>query len=403
MVLCLRHKSVIVAGRTDSKGRDACTNSQKRCNLAPGPSILRKVASIKPKPSLTPAGMLVAWGRVLTGRVPMLSIEITRECPLSCPGCYAYGEGHLGGGTTLSELNDLRGDALVEGVLRLVRRHKPLQVSLVGGEPMVRHRELSRILPALGETGVFTMVVTSGIVPIPREWMGIPRLRMAISVDGLPEHHDVRRKPATYQRILKNVEGREFNVHWVITRPMLERGGYLEEYVNFWSARPEVNRIWVSVYTPQIGEKGPEVLTPADRATLAAQLPALARRYRKLLFTDGLAQALLRPPENPGDCVFAKMSANYSADLETRVEPCVFGGTPDCAQCGCAISSGLHWIRNIKLAGPVKIDHFIAASVGVGLLMSRLRSRAARPTRWKPSAIRPHSETELIKIRPPRA
>lgn len=331
--------------------------------------------------------MLAAWGRVLSGRVPILSIEITRECPLSCPGCYAYGDGHLGGGITLSDLNDRRGDALVEGVLRLVRRHKPLHVSLVGGEPMVRHRELSRILPALGQMGVFTMVVTSGVIPIPREWMGIPRLRIAISVDGLPEHHDVRRKPATYQRILENVEGREFNVHWVITRPMLEREGYLEEYVNFWSARPEVNRIWVSVYTPQIGEPSPEVLTPEDRESLAAQLPALARQYRKLLFTEGLAEAFLRPPENPGDCVFAKMSANYSADLETRVEPCVFGGTPDCSQCGCAISSGLHSIRRIKLAGPVKIDHFITASVNVGLLMSRLRRRSARPSRWKPSSV----------------
>ena len=29
----------------------------------------------------------------------MLSIEITRECPLSCPGCYAYDDAHLGGGT----------------------------------------------------------------------------------------------------------------------------------------------------------------------------------------------------------------------------------------------------------------------------------------------------------------
>jgi MoaA/NifB/PqqE/SkfB family radical SAM enzyme len=343
--------------------------------------------------------MLAAWGRVLSGRVPMLSIEITRECPLSCPGCYAYGDGHLGGGITLSELNDLHGDALVEGILRLVRRHKPLHVSLVGGEPMVRHRELSRILPALGEMGVFTMVVTSGVIPVPREWIEIPRLRIAISVDGLPEHHDVRRKPATYQRILNNLEGREFNVHWVITRPMLEREGYLEEYVDFWSARPEVNRIWVSVYTPQIGEQSPEMLMPADRASLAAQLPGLARRYRKLLFTEGLAQAFLRPPENPGDCIFAKMSANYSADLETRVEPCVFGGTPDCSQCGCAISSGLHSIRRIKLAGPLKIDHFIAASVSIGSLMSRLRAPAARPSRWKPPRIHPGDKNDLIQIR----
>src|ERR1700730_17924701 len=171
--------------------------------------------------SLTPQDFARAWWRILNGHVPMLSIEITRECPLSCPGCYAYGDSHLGGDTTLRELSDFRGDALVEGVVELVRRHRPLPVSLVGSEPMLRHRELGRIIPALSEMGVFTMVVTSGVIAIPSEWMKIPRLRVAVSVDGLPEHHDERRKPATYERILKNIAGRSINVHWVITGPPL--------------------------------------------------------------------------------------------------------------------------------------------------------------------------------------
>src|SRR5256885_3509004 len=51
--------------------------------------------------------------------------------------------------------------------------------------------------------------------------------------------------------------------------------------------------------------------------------------------------------------MFSRMSTNYSADLSTRVEPCIFGGDPDCAQCGCAISSGLHWLKEIPLAGPL--------------------------------------------------
>jgi sulfatase maturation enzyme AslB (radical SAM superfamily) len=328
----------------------------------------------------------------------MLSLEITRECPLTCPGCYAYGDTHLGGGITLSQLSDRRGNELVDGVLQLVRQHKPLHVTLVGGEPMVRHRELSRILPALSAMNVFTLVVTSGVISIPAKWMGLRRVRVAISVDGLPEHHDVRRKPATYQRILENIEGREVNIHWVITRPMLERAGYLEEYVAFWSTRPEVNRIWVSVYTPQVGERSDEMLTLGDRESLARQLPPLALRYRKLLFTEGLAQAFLRPPKNPADCVFAKMSANYSADLQTRVEPCVFGGTPDCTQCGCAISTGLQWVRDVKLAGPVKVDHFIAGSLKIGRAMNRLRSRTSRTSRWNSASTRPDDKSKLIQI-----
>src|SRR6202451_282529 len=275
------------------------------------------MATSQPNPSITPREILSAWGKILGGKAPMLSIEITRECPLSCPGCYAYGDTHLGDGKLLTELNDFRGDALVNGVLDLVRKNRPMHVSLVGGEPMVRHRELSAILPALSAMNIFSLVVTSGVIPIPLEWMDLPRVRVTLSVDAFPEHHDIRRKPATYERILKNIEGRKVNIHWVITRQMLERAGYLEEYVAFWSAREEVDRIWVSVYTPQIGEQSAEMLTPEDREALARQLPSLALRYRKLLFNKGLAEAFLRPPKNPGDCVFAKMSANYSADLKT--------------------------------------------------------------------------------------
>jgi MoaA/NifB/PqqE/SkfB family radical SAM enzyme len=353
-----------------------------------------------PKPTLTARELLAGWRRILSGRIPMLSIEITRECPLSCPGCYAYGETHLGGEVTLRDLHDLRGDALVEGVLELVRKHRPLQVSLVGGEPLIRHRELSRILPALSDLGVFTMVVTSAVIPIPLQWMSIPRLRVAVSVDGLPEHHDIRRKPATYERILQNIEGRDVNIHWVITRPMLERPGYLEEYLSFWSARPEVNNIWVSVYTPQLGEQSSETLTPADRAALAQRLPSLSRQCPKFLMTEGTARAILHPPKNPDDCLFSKMSTNYSADLQSRVEPCVFGGTPDCSQCGCAISSALHWIKTIKVAGPVKVDHLVRGSIGVGTLMNRLRSHSVRPSRWPSGAAKPKPPADLVQIQP---
>jgi MoaA/NifB/PqqE/SkfB family radical SAM enzyme len=353
-----------------------------------------------PKPSLDPLQVFAAWGRILSGNVPILSIEITRECPLSCPGCYAYGDAHLGGGVTLRELSDFRGDDLVNGVIQLVRKHKPLHVSLVGGEPLVRHRELSRILPVLSGMGIFTLVVTSGIIPIPQEWMALPRVRVAVSIDGLPEHHDVRRKPATYERILANLAGREVNIHWTVTRPMLERAGYLQEYVRFWDARPEVNRVWVSVYTPQMGEESAERLTPVDRQALAAQLPALAKKYPKLLFNENLARAVISPPANPADCVFAKLSANYSADLKSRVEPCVFGGNPDCSQCGCAISSGLHWIRTVPVAGPLKVDHFISSSINIGNFVNRLRSKAAKPSRWDGST-RPQSRVgPLVQIQP---
>lgn len=356
------------------------------------------MVTARPNPSITPREILSAWGKILGGKAPMLSIEITRECPLSCPGCYAYGDTHLAGGKLLTELNDFRGEALVRGVLRLVRENRPMHVSLVGGEPLVRHRELSAILPVLSSMNIFSLVVTSGIIPIPAPWMDLPRVRVAISVDGLPEHHDIRRKPATYERILKNIDGRKVNIHWVITRPMLERAGYLEEYVCFWNARPEVDHVWVSLYTPQIGEESAEKLTALNREQVARELPPLAKKYPKFLMNDGIARAFLHPPNNPSDCIFAKMSANYSADLETRVEPCVFGGTPNCLECGCAASSGLHWIRSVRVAGPLRVGHFVRSSVGVGSLVNRLRRHGNKPSRWGSNGPQSGKKTELVQI-----
>jgi len=83
-------------------------------------------------------GIVQSWGRILTGYTPSLSIEITRECPLRCPGCYAYGSDHLGGEITLREVRDFKGQALIDGIIGLVRQHRPVHVSLVGGEPLVR-------------------------------------------------------------------------------------------------------------------------------------------------------------------------------------------------------------------------------------------------------------------------
>ena len=358
------------------------------------------MAASVPKPSFTSREVLSAWWKILSGRAPMLSIEITRECPLRCPGCYAYGDKHLGGGATLRELSDLRGDALVEGVLALVDKHKPMHVSIVGGEPLIRHRELTRILPEISRMGTHTLVVTSAVIPIPLEWMKILRLRVAVSVDGLQPDHDIRRKPATYNRILQNIEGREVNIHCVVTRPMLARRGYLDEYAAFWSARPEVNRIWVSIYTPQMGEISREMLTREDRVALARQLPDLAARYPKLLFKDGMAQAFLDPPKNPEACLFAKMSVNYSADLQTRVEPCVFGGIPDCEHCGCTISNALHWIRSVPVAGPVKVDHFIEGSIRVGQFVNRLREQPNEPPRWNGHGMHSPDRRDLVHIQP---
>jgi MoaA/NifB/PqqE/SkfB family radical SAM enzyme len=274
---------------------------------------------------------------------------------------------------TLRQLHDLTGDALVTRVMELVHRHRPLQLSIIGGEPLIRHQELSRLLPLLSAEGVYTLVVTSAVIPFPSAWNELPRIRVAVSIDGLQPEHDARRSPATYEKILTNIRDRRVDISWVVTGPMMRRDDYLEEYLRFWTARPEVERIWLSLYTPQRGECSPEMLTPDARRRLLGLLPDLKRRYPTLILPDGAIAAMASPPASPSVCTFSKLSVNYSADLKTRVEPCFFGGTPDCSQCGCAISTGLHWLHQRPLAAGLTVGDVIDRSIAVG----RLRRRAS--------------------------
>src|SRR5258705_5534086 len=259
-----------------------------------------------------------AWGRILAGYRPNISIEITRECPLRCPGCYAYGDDHLGGDVTLRGLADYKGDELVSRFMALVDRHRPLHVSIVGGEPLVRYRELGRILPQLAERSIHAQLVTSAVRVIPREWAAIPKLQIVTSIDGLQPEHDARRTPATYERILKHIEGHQITVHCTITRQQARRDGYLEEFLQTWQTNPNTRLIWISLYTPQVGEISAERLTKADRAKVIADLRRLMPRFSKLQLRDGMLKVYETPPDSPENCVFAKTTDCYSADLERR-------------------------------------------------------------------------------------
>ena len=315
-----------------------------------------------------------AWGRILQGYSPNISIEITKECPLRCPGCYAYGDEHLGGGgLTLRGLSDYKGDELVSRFMALVDRHNPLHVSIVGGEPLVRYRELGRILPQLAERGIHTQLVTSAVRPIPAEWIGLPRLQVVVSIDGLQPEHDERRKPATYDRILKHIEGHQITVHCTVTRQQVRRDGYLEEFLDYWQGNPHTRLIWISLYTPQIGELSMERLSPQDRERVIADLRRLRPRYSKLQMLDGMLNVYAQPPDSPDNCIFAQTTECFSSDLERRIAPCQFGGNPDCSNCGCIASAGLEAIGRHRLKGGLPVGRIFYASLAVGRTMARLR------------------------------
>lgn len=325
-------------------------------------------------------GIVSAWGRILGGYRPSLSIEITRECPLRCPGCYAYGDEHLGGEITLRQVRDFKGQELIDRVLALVDQHKPLHVSIVGGEPLVRYRELSTILPELSKRNIYVQLVTSAVREIPKEWAQIPKLHITVSIDGLQPEHDARRTPATYDRIQKHIVGHRIVVHCTVTRQQVNRPGYLDEFLAFWSAREEVRKIWMSLYTPQIGEESAERLGPEDRARAIADLRALRLKYAKFEAPEGMLNVYATPPESPQDCVFARTTTSLSADFTTRIEPCQFGGAPDCANCGCVASAGLAAVERHKLWGFVPVGAIFTGSVAIGERLRRRRERAATNT-----------------------
>jgi MoaA/NifB/PqqE/SkfB family radical SAM enzyme len=329
-------------------------------------------------------GVLRAWGKILVGRPPSVSIEITRECPLRCPGCYAYGDDHLGGGITLRQVRDLKGQELIDGVLALVRRHKPVHVSIIGGEPLVRYRELDALLPQLAEMGVHTQVVTSAVRPIPEGWASVPRLNITVSIDGLQPEHDARRAPATYERILKHIKGHQITVHCTVTRQQVRRDGYVEEFLRFWSDREEAKRVWISLYTPQIGEISDERLTKADRERVIAELHRLRPLYPKLDLPEGLIKAYAKPPTEPATCTFARTTACYSADLTTHVVPCQLGGRPDCENCGCVASAALEAVAQHRLAGGIRVGAIYELSLRVGAAVNRARSGPSSPGQVSP-------------------
>jgi MoaA/NifB/PqqE/SkfB family radical SAM enzyme len=323
-----------------------------------------------------------AWGKILKGDRPSLSIEITRECPLRCPGCYAYEDAHLGGGETLRSLRDHKGQELIDGVLEIADRLRPLHLSIVGGDPLVRHRELESLVPKLLDRGIHVQIVTSAFRPPPASWAALAHVNVVVSIDGLQPEHDIRRAPATYDRIVKNIAGQNITIHCTITGQMMKRPGYLNEFLEFWSPRAEIRKIWFSLFTPQKGDRLPEMLQPQERERAIQEMMELRKKFPKLDMPEEVIRQFAAPPHSPEKCVFALTTQTLSADLKTKVAPCQFGGNPDCSSCGCIASMGLAAVAAHRLGGIVPVGLIFKASIKIG--QARARRAAPPPEIEKP-------------------
>ena len=207
-------------------------------------------------------------------------IEITRECPLRCPGLLCLRRRssrrrrHPAPG---QRLQGRRARHRVHAAHRRARSDPPLD----------RRRRAAGPLPRAGRPAAearrarhLHAARDQRRPPDSRRWASIPRLQIVVSIDGLQPEHDERRKPATYARILQHIKGQHITVHCTVTRQQVQRDGYLEEFVDFWSRNEDVDQFWVSLYTPQIGESSPEILLPADRARSSPTCCGCARSIR---------------------------------------------------------------------------------------------------------------------------
>jgi sulfatase maturation enzyme AslB (radical SAM superfamily) len=223
--------------------------------------------------------------------------------------------------------------------------------------------------------GIGVQVVTSAVRTIPTTWSTIKDLTLSVSIDGLQPEHDERRKPATYERILTNIDGHRVNVHCTITRQMTGRDRYFEEFLSFWSARTEVKKIWFSFFTPQIGVAAEETLSLDEKMEVIAELRQLRNKYPKVYLLNSVIAGFVNPPKSPNECIFARTTVNFTADLTNRITPCQFGGEPDCSQCGCFASAGLNAVADHRVFKVLPVRALYNASDAIGKRAARIMGR----------------------------
>jgi hypothetical protein len=165
-------------------------------------------------------------------------------------------------------------------------------------------------------------------------------------------------------------------VHSTITGQMMKRESYLEQFIEFWSAKPEIRKIWMSMFTPQVGATGPEILTSEERVRAVNELLHLRQLFPKLDMPRGLIEEFLHPPKSPEACIFAQTTHTISADLKSKITPCQYGGNPDCSQCGCFASMGLAAVGKYKLGMGVTAGDIYWACNSISRALPR-KKRAA--------------------------
>ncbi len=130
----------------------------------------------------------------------------------------------------------------------------------------------------------------------------------------------------------------------------------------------------MSIFTPQQGATDEEILSAEERIRVIEELQELRMRYPILDMNDAVLREFLAPPRSPAECIFARSTHTISADLKTRIQPCQFGGKPDCSQCGCLASMGLAAVGHHQIAPGITLGKLFHVSQRLGENIGRFRN-----------------------------
>jgi len=79
----------------------------------------------------------------------------------------------------------------------------------------------------------------------------------------------------------------------------MKRPGYLAEFLEFWTPRPEIEKVWFSLFTPQVGDRMPEILSSEERAQAIADMVELRKQHPKLDMPEAVIRQFASPPHRP--------------------------------------------------------------------------------------------------------
>ena len=217
--------------------------------------------------------------------------------------------------------------------------------------------------------------MTSAVREIPAEWRGIPRLSIVVSIDGLQPEHDVRRTPATYDRILKHIEGHSITVHCTVTRQQVNRQGYIEEFLQFWSARDR-SREDLGQPLHAADRRGrptsgccPPIARSVDRRSAGAA-PALSEAGD----AEGADRGLRRAAALAGRM---RLRAHDDDDLgrpdDARSRRASSAARPTAATAAASRRPGLAAVARHQLFGFIPVGSIFTGSLKVGERVRRLR------------------------------